>query len=156
MVLKFIRGFSHNTGTVHYRVEVCMRGSRSLKVAGQVGHPAPSSCVPLVLPLLNFLSLSYTLLRCSALPHIVTKASDKFQNHTLIPTTEIGSLLFVLPWCILLVERSCLHCNDRKQSSTIRFKLWSHDHNGTDYKHACAERSVTILKICYGESADNF
>ena len=89
-------------------------------------------------------------------PRIVTKASDEFQNHALLPTREIGSLFFVLPWCILLVERSCLHCNDRKQNCTIRFKLWSRDHNGTGYKHACAERSVTILKICYGESVDDF
>ena len=67
MVLKFIRGFSHNMGKVHYSVEVCMRGSRSLKGAGRAGRMKREQGVPLVLPLLNFLSLSCTLLRGSAL-----------------------------------------------------------------------------------------
>ena len=42
-------------------------------------------------------------------PHVVLKASDEFQPLAHLPTREIGSLLFVPPWCTLLAERPCLH-----------------------------------------------
>jgi len=38
----------------------------------------------------------------------------------------------------------------------IKVKLRSRDHSSTNSKHACAEGSVTNLKVCYGKSADNF
>jgi hypothetical protein len=38
----------------------------------------------------------------------------------------------------------------------MKVKLRSSDHSSTNCKHACAEGSVTNLKRCYGESADNF
>jgi hypothetical protein len=69
---------------------------------------------------------------------------------------EKGVLLFVPPWCTLLVEWPCLHCHSSKETDAIKVKLRSHDHSSTNSKHACAEGSVTNLKLCYGESADNF
>ena len=75
---------------------------------------------------------------------IVLKASDKFQHLTHLPTREIGSLLFVRPWCTLLVGQPCLHCTYRKKNGAIRLKLRSRDHNSTNYKQTCAEDSVTI------------
>jgi hypothetical protein len=38
----------------------------------------------------------------------------------------------------------------------MKAKLQSRDHSSTNSKHVCAEGSVTTLKMCYGESADNF
>jgi hypothetical protein len=38
----------------------------------------------------------------------------------------------------------------------MKVKLRSRDHSSTNSKHAYAEGSVTNLKKCYGESADNF
>jgi hypothetical protein len=75
---------------------------------------------------------------------------------THLQTREIRSLLFVPPWCTLLVERPCLHCHSSKENDAIKVKLRSCDHISTNSKHACAEGSVTNLKRCYGESADNF
>jgi hypothetical protein len=56
----------------------------------------------------------------------------------------------------LLAERPCLHCHSSKENDAIKVKLRSHDHSSTNCKHACAEGSVTNLKRCYGDSADNF
>jgi hypothetical protein len=94
----------------------------------------------------------YAVEHCS---RIVLKASDESQPLTHLPTREIGSLLFVPTWCTLLAERPCLHCHSSKENYTIKVKLRSHDHSSTDSKHACAEGSVTNLKRCYGERADN-
>jgi len=44
-------------------------------------------------------------------PRIVLKASDGFQPLAHLQTREIGSLLFVPPWCTLLVDWPYLHCN---------------------------------------------
>jgi hypothetical protein len=60
------------------------------------------------------------------------------------------------PWCTLLAERPCLHCHSSKENDAIKVILRSRDHSSTNSKHACAEGSVTNLKRCYGESADNF
>jgi hypothetical protein len=60
------------------------------------------------------------------------------------------------PWCSLLAERPCLHCHSSKENDAIKVKLRSRDHSSTNSKHACTEGSVTNLKRCYGESADNF
>jgi len=43
-----------------------------------------------------------------------------------------------------------------KKNDAIKVELRSRDHGSTNSKHACAEGSVTNLKMCYGESADNF
>jgi len=45
---------------------------------------------------------------------------------------------------------------DVTKNDAIKVKLRSRDHNSTNSTHACAEGSVTNLKMCYGESADNF
>jgi hypothetical protein len=95
----------------------------------------------------------YAVEHCS---RIVLKASDDFHPLTHLPTREIGSLLFVPPWWTLLAERPCLHCHNSKENDAIKVKLWSRDRSSTNSKHACAEGSVTNLKRCYGESADNF
>jgi len=73
-------------------------------------------------------------------------------------TPPLGTplLLFVTPWCTLLAERPCLHWYRSKKNDAIKVKLRSRDHSSTNHKHACAEGSVTNLKMCYGESADNF
>jgi hypothetical protein len=47
-------------------------------------------------------------------------------------------------------------CHSSKENDAIKVKLRSRDHSSTNSKHACAEGSVTNLKGCYGESADNF
>jgi len=44
----------------------------------------------------------------------------------------------------------------KQKNDAIKVKLRSRDHSSTNSKHACAEGSVTNLKMCYGESADNF
>jgi hypothetical protein len=76
---------------------------------------------------------------------------------THLPTREIGSLLlFVPPWCTLLAERPCLHCHRSKVTDAFKVKLLSRDHSGINSKHACAESSVTNLKMCSGECVDNF
>jgi hypothetical protein len=89
-------------------------------------------------------------------PHIVLTASDEFQPLAHLLTREIGSLLFVPPWYTLLAEWPCLHENRSKKNEAIKIKLRSRDHSSTNSKHAYAEGSVTNLKMCYGESADNF
>jgi len=89
-------------------------------------------------------------------PRIVLKASDEFQPLVHLLTREIGSLLFVPPWCKLLAEQPHLHRNRSKKNDAIKVKLRSCDHSSTNSKHACAEGSVTNLKMCYGESVDNF
>jgi hypothetical protein len=43
-----------------------------------------------------------------------------------------------------------------KETDAITVKLQSREHSITNSKHACAEGSVTNLKMCYGESVDNF
>jgi hypothetical protein len=98
--------------------------------------------------------ISYTLLRGRAL--FPLKASDEFQPLTHLPTREIGSLLFVPPWCTLLVERPCLHCHSSKENDAIKVKLRTRDDSSANSKHACAEGSMINLKRCYGESANNF
>lgn len=45
---------------------------------------------------------------------------------TRIPTREIGSLLFVPPWCTLPAERLCLNSNSRTKNGTVNLKLRSH------------------------------
>jgi len=120
------------------------------------GHPAPSSCVTLVRPLLTSRSTHTHFYAVEQFPRIVLKASNEFQPLAHLPTREIGSLLFVPPWCTLLVERPCLHRNRSKKNDAIKVKLRSRDHSSMNSKHACAEGSVTNLKMCYGESADNF
>jgi hypothetical protein len=60
------------------------------------------------------------------------------------------------PWCTLLAERPCLHCHSSKENDAMKVKLRSHDHSSTNSNHAIAEGSVTNLKRCYGENADNF
>jgi hypothetical protein len=44
----------------------------------------------------------------------------------------------------------------KQGNDAIKVKLRSRDHSSANSKHACAEGSVTNLKRCYGESADNF
>ena len=88
--------------------------------------------------------------------HIVIKASDEFQPLTLLQTREIGSLLSVLPWCILVDGRPCLHCNNTEKNGGKWLKLWSHDHNRSNYNHACAQRSMAIIKKSYGKILLNF
>jgi hypothetical protein len=66
------------------------------------------------------------------------------------------SKILVPPWCTLLAERPSLHCHSSKENDAIKVKLRSRDHSSTNSKHACSEGSVTNLKRCYGESADNF
>jgi hypothetical protein len=46
--------------------------------------------------------------------------------------------------------------SQQQETDAIKVKLRSRDHYSTNFKHACAEGSVTNLKMCYGESADNF
>jgi hypothetical protein len=87
---------------------------------------------------------------------IVLKASIEFQPLTHLRTREIGSLLFVPPWCTLITERPCLHCHSSKKNDAVKVKFRSRDHSSTNSEHACAEGSVTHLKMCYGESADSF
>jgi hypothetical protein len=61
----------------------------------------------------------------------------------------------VTTWCTLLVERPCLHCHSSKETDALKVKLRSRDHSSTNSKHGRAEGSVTNLKLCYGESANN-
>jgi hypothetical protein len=56
----------------------------------------------------------------------------------------------------LLAEQLCLHCRSSKETDVIKVKLWTRDHSSTNSMHECAGGSVTNLKMCYGESADNF
>jgi hypothetical protein len=95
----------------------------------------------------------YAVEHCS---RILLKASDEFQPLTHLPTREIGSLFFVPPWCTLLAERPCLQCHSSKENDAIIVKLRPRDHISTNTKDVCADVSVTNLKRCYGESADNF
>jgi hypothetical protein len=141
-------------------VEVCMSGSRSLKVAGQAwrtkreqGARQPPPLTRRFSKLERWYWHFYVVEHC---PRIVLKASDEFQPLTHLPTREIGSLLFVPPWCTLLAERPYLHCHSIKENDAIKVKVRSRDHSSTNSKHACAESSVTNLKVCYGKSADNF
>lgn len=60
---------------------------------------------PVIFKLLDSLIHFYVIERCSC---IVLKACNEFQPLTHLQTREIESLISVLPWCILPVERSCL------------------------------------------------
>jgi hypothetical protein len=118
-------------------------------------RPAPSSWVKFVWPLLNFSIHSYTLLRGTApSPYCVESLQWISARH--LATTEIRSLLFVPPWCTLIAEQPCLHCHSSKESDAIKVKHQSRDHSSTKSKRACTEDSVANLKMCYGESVDNF
>jgi hypothetical protein len=66
------------------------------------------------------------------------------------------NIIYIYIYSTLLVERPCLRCQSSKETDAMKVRLRSHDHSRTNSKHAYTEDSVTNLKMCHGESEDNF
>jgi hypothetical protein len=89
------------------------------------------------------------------------------QQRTNMPASETGRSLWLqhvhegsLKMYWFLVLKFALYNNSLLHkviyNDAIKVKLRSHDHSSTNSKHTWAKGSVTNLKRCYGESADNF
>jgi hypothetical protein len=98
-------------------------------------HPALSSCAMLVRPLLNFSSPSYTLLYSTALSLYCVESLQWIS----VPDTRSNQRNQITALC-----SSSVHAASRGTMFTL------------SHQQGCAEGSVTNLKMCYGESADNF
>ena len=121
-----------------------------------VGHSAPSSCVTFVRPLLNFSIHSYTLLHGRALSLYCVESLRWISA----PGTPSEQRNRITALCFSLVHTASgaamFTMKQKQKNDAIKVKLRSRDHSSTNSKHACAEGSVTNLKMCYGKSADNF